>query len=314
MSNSRRETWASPTVVTPPSRKRRCAARSWRRCSSGSSPRWKFGPWWPIFTPWTPVRMLHAASDSSPVSSPSASRKNSPPAGFGGLPRDAGPLEGEGVDDAAVARSVHQVDLAVGGDLVQLVARGVASLDQVAVLVAVAAHRQPVRQLGGRRAQQPDDLRDAGGPVRAAVDPRHHLAVHQRVRVRVHEARYDDRGAEIARVDVRVAAAGRLGAALLLAADGDDPPAEEQQRPSRGPLLLEGVDGLGEHQQRGVVDRGVEGLELPHDGGSGLSMCRWCVWGRRVSRGGVGPVRPAAAPVPALRPPCAGARGPGTRG
>ncbi|GGN88641.1 hypothetical protein GCM10011579_082530 [Streptomyces albiflavescens] len=49
---------------------------------------------------------------------------------------DAAGAQGVGVDDAAVAGGVHDVDITVVGDAVQVVAGGVAAIGQATVLVA----------------------------------------------------------------------------------------------------------------------------------------------------------------------------------
>ena len=54
-------------------------------------------------------------------------------------------VESEGVDDAAVTARVHEVDLAIGGHLIELFLEWMAPFDQVAVLVAVATNRDTRR-------------------------------------------------------------------------------------------------------------------------------------------------------------------------
>lgn len=54
-------------------------------------------------------------------------------------------VESEGVDDAAVTARVHEVDLAIGGHLIELFLERVTPFDQVAVLVAVSANRDARR-------------------------------------------------------------------------------------------------------------------------------------------------------------------------
>ena len=58
---------------------------------------------------------------------------------------DAVLVESEGVDDAAVTARVHEVDLAIGGHLIELFLERMTPFDQVAVLVAVSANRDACR-------------------------------------------------------------------------------------------------------------------------------------------------------------------------
>ena len=81
--SSRELTWASQTVVTPTERKDSWARSNRRRRSSGVMGRWKFGPWFRILTPPSPVSRSHAESKKSPVGSPASPRSMRPPLGVG---------------------------------------------------------------------------------------------------------------------------------------------------------------------------------------------------------------------------------------
>ena len=111
--------------------------------------------------------------------------------GVRGVARHAVLVEREAVDDTAVTRGVHDVDLAVGCDLVELFLGGVTALREVALLVAVAAKRHTGRQLGRGFAQQLDDLGDRAGLRWRHIDPSQHLPIHKRMRVGVDETGHD---------------------------------------------------------------------------------------------------------------------------
>lgn len=186
---------------------------------------------------------------------------------------DAVLVESERVDDAAVTARVHEVDLAISGDLVELFLERMTPFDQVAMLVAVSANQDTRRSCKCRFLKQRNDSGDRVGLLRTAVHPAEHLPVHQRVCVRIDESRHHGSAVEFDNCGRSTAQSPSLSPAVLERSYCGKAVSEHQERVGSGRVVVNSVNrGAGEDGGSGVERRGFVRVQLAHGGGSFVEM------------------------------------------